>query len=106
MNKSVGAFANGSQLPLALVLFLAVRFLRVARALLGELRTVSRLLFGRARKKKNRINLFVVVGVIRLIIVAVIIANPIIIIIIRIRQFRPMLFSFLLVLFAFWGGPV
>ena len=37
----------------------------------GELRTVSRLLLGRARKKKIRINLFVVVGVIRLIIVAI-----------------------------------
>ena len=93
MNKRVGEFANGSRLPLDCV------------RTVGELRTASRLLSGRARKKK-RINIFVVVGVIRLIIVAVIIANTIIIIIIRIRQFRPMLFSFLLVQFAFWGGPV
>ena len=44
------------------------------------------------RTQKNiRINLFVVVGVIRLIIVAVIIANTIIIIIIRIRHPLPWL---------------
>ena len=42
-------------------------------------------------QRKIRINLFVGVGNIRLIIAAVIIVNNIIIIIIRIRQFRPML---------------
>ena len=78
-----GRFANGLRLPLDCV------------RTVGELRTVSRLLLGRARKKTIRINLFVVVGVIRLIIVAVIIiANTIIIIaIIRIRKFRPFLLS-------------
>ena len=62
-------------------LFVAVRFLGVAPRNWGSsglLRGVA----GRAREKM--LNLFVVVGVIRLIIVAVIIANTIIIIILRI----------------------
>ena len=74
-------------------LFLAVRFLRVALRNWGS----SGLLRGgvAAHAKNIRINLFVVVGVIRLIIVTVIIiANTIIIItIIRIRKFRPFLLS-------------
>ena len=82
--------ANGSQLPLALAVPCR-QVLASSAPQLGELWTASR---WRGRARKNiRINLFVVVGVIRLIIVAVIIANTIIIIIIRIRQFRPFLLS-------------
>ena len=92
MEASVGAMlANGSQLPLALAVPCR-QVLASSAPQLGELWTASRWR-GRARKKNIRINLFVVVGVIRLIIVAVIIANTTIIIIIRIRQFRPFLLS-------------
>ena len=89
--------ANGSQLPLALAVPCR-QVLASSAPQLGELWTASRCFAAHAKKKANntiRINLFVVVGVIRLIIVAVIIANTIIIIIIRIRQFRPMLMDIL-----------
>ena len=81
--------ANGSQLPLALAVPCR-EVLASSAPHLGDLWAAA-LRRGRARKKNIRINLFVVVGVIRLIIVAVIIANTIIIIIIRIRHPLPWL---------------